>query len=378
MNMKCTISVLVSALFCYEVVAIPLFNRYPELTHTLAHIELAQLPTPLMRCSHLERVVGHPTIFVKRDDLTATGNLYGGNKVRKLEFLLADAVRTGAKSVITYGCVGSNHALATACYAHQLGLACTLMLKPQPNSWVVRQNLLLDRHFNAEIMLFPDNATRSAALEKMLAADADAYFIPTGGSVPLGAVGYVNAAFELREHIMSGAMPQPDVIYLPVGSCGTTAGLLLGLVLAQIPSKIIAVAVEPEDTADEFAHTVRKLFMQTNQLLNALSPSIPLVAFPEDQLTINKDFCGVAYGAWLPAGDVATALMLQAEGIVTEGTYSAKPIAALCADIAQGIRKQDDVVLLWNTYCGNDFSHITQSVDYKQLHAGVHTYFEEM
>jgi D-cysteine desulfhydrase len=252
------------------------------------------------------------------------------------------------------------------------------MLKPQPNTWVVRQNLLLDRYFGAEVVLFPDNATRTVALGQLLAADRDAYFIPTGGSTRIGALGYVNAAFELREQINKGVMPQPDVIYLPVGSCGTTAGLLLGLALAQLPIKIVAVGVEPEETPDEFAVTTRNLFREANQLLNSLSPSVPLVAFPEDQFKVTKDFCGPEYGAWIPEGDAATTLMLETEDIVTEGTYSAKPIAALCADIKNGVRSNDEVILLWNTYCGADFSHITKTVDYKCLNTGVHKYFKEL
>ena len=121
------------------------------------------------------------------------------------------------------------------------------MLKPQPNSPVVRQNLLLDKYFNAEIRTFANNKTRNVARDAVLQEMPIAYFFPTGGSIPRGAVGFVDAAFELKAQIEQGIIPEPNYIYLPLGSGGTTAGLLLGLKLANIRSVICAIEVEPEE-----------------------------------------------------------------------------------------------------------------------------------
>lgn len=358
--------------------AIPLFECYKELQEVIPHIQIAHLPTPVMRAHGVEKALQHGFMYIKRDDCTGSNGLYGGNKVRKLEFLLGDALHQGATKIITFGCVGTNHGLATACYACQLGLDCLLMLKHQPNSPVVRQNLLLDHYFNARIELFPNNEERWQALEERLAFDEHAYFFPTGGSVALGALGYVNAAFELKEQIAQGILPVPDRIYLPIGSCGTTAGLLLGLQIVGIPSRIIAVAVEPEEQPDEFYMNSKRLFYETNMLLHQACPEIPLYEFPDHQVMINKDFCGPDYGVWLPAGDDATRIMKESEAINLEGTYSAKAFAAVIADKHADDIQEDEVILLWNTYCGLDFSHVTTHIDYKELPHEIYHYFEEV
>ncbi|HEV2601050.1 MAG TPA: D-alanyl-D-alanine dipeptidase [Candidatus Babeliales bacterium] len=370
-------TIILSLLISFTAHAIPLFDAFPDLTSKIQYVALANLPTPIQRCNGLEKALDYNSIFIKRDDLTGSQDLYGGNKVRKLEFLLADAIDQNATDVITFGCTGTNHGLATACYCKQLGLNCTLMLKHQPNSPVVRQNLLLDYYFNAITTIFPSHKDRQAALEAMLENNKNAYFIPTGGSNPLGALGFVNAAFELKEQIKNGSMPEPDFIYVPTGSCGTTAGLLLGLTLANIQSKVVAVLVEPEEVEDAYKHYIRKLFIQINELLNSYSSTVPLVSFPRNQMIINKDFCGTEYGQWLRSGDDAARLLKGTENIIVEGTYSAKPIAALIADIANNARSKDQVVLLWNTYCGLDFSHLTKQVDYKKLNPDVQSYFED-
>jgi len=368
--------IVLCALWTLSSFCTPLFDQHRDLATKIPYIALAQLPTPVEECRNLEKALQHPHLFIKRDDLAGSDTLYGGNKARKLEFLLADAVQKGAKKIITYGCVGTNHGLATACYAHQLGLDCLLMLKHQPNSPVVRQNLLLDHYFGAEIALFANNAERNTAAQALLQSNDEIYFFPTGGSIPLGALGFVNAAFELKEQIEKGQLPKPDYIYIAIGSCGTTAGLLLGLTMANIDSKIIAVGVEPEWAPDCFLEKTKSLFADTNQLMHNLSDTIPLYAFPDTQLEINKRFCTTNYGVWTPETDAATALMIETEHIVMEGTYSAKVIVALQEDIQQSIRKPNDIILIWNTYCGLDFSHLTRTVNYKNLPAQVHGYFE--
>lgn len=377
--MKVKISLcVVSLFFCFDAQAIFLFDHFKELEDKIPYIKLANLPTPIQRCYNLEKVLQHDAIFIKRDDLTGFGDLYGGNKVRKLEFLLGDALKQGAKKIITYGCVGTNHGLATACYSSQLGLDCLLMLKHQPNSPVVRQNLLSDHYFKAKIEIFSNNVERNNELEKLLANNKDSYFFPTGGSVPLGALGFVNAAFELKEQIDKGEMPEPDVVYVPLGSCGTTAGLLLGFNLTNIHSKICAVTVEPEDRTGEFEDAIKKLFFETNMLLNGYTAAIPLLEFPEEQLRINRDFCGTEYGLWLQSTDDATLLMNNEEKINLEGTYSAKSFAALIDDSKNNVVRRNETILLWNTYCGLDFSHLTNTIDYKQLNPTVHYYFEDL
>lgn len=356
-----------------------LFKKFPHLQNTISHIPLCDLPTPVAKLHNLSEQTG-ASIFIKRDDLTGKQvggglRLYGGNKPRKLEFLLADAQAHNAKTIITYGCAGSNHALATAVYAHELGLKSILMLKNQPNSYVVRHNLLLDNYYGAQLKFFPNNTERSEAAQEILKNDASAYLIPTGGSNAIGVLGFVNAAFELTDQVTRKEIPEPDVIYVATGSCATTAGLLLGLQAAQMKSKIVAICVEPEESPDEFLVTIKQLFKQTNELLHRANASFPLFEFPEDALIMNKKFCGTEYGLFIPEGAAAISLFKDAENIKLEGTYSAKPIAAIIDDATQGFL-QDKTVLFWDTYCGIDYSHLTNMHDYKKLPQEFHTYFE--
>lgn len=369
--------IIIALVVSFRIQASDFFKQYQELKELVPYVNLGNLPTPIHRCYGLERFLQHSNIFVKRDDLSGSKGLYGGNKVRKLEFLLADAVKKGTKKVITFGGAGTNHGVATACYAQQLGLQAFLMLNFQPNSSVVRQNLLLNYYFGAKFAFFIDPEERKKSLDQLLESSTDYYFIPAGGSVPLGILGYVAAAFELKEQIKKGEISEPNVIYVPVGSGGTVAGLLLGCLLADIKTHIIAVAVAPEKTAYGFEFILKKLFLKTNQLLNSLSSRIPLIPFPDERLTINKEFVGTEYGEWLSIGKDATRTMKKEEGIVLEGTYSAKALAALVADCKSGVRKKDEVILFWDTYCGLDFSLLTANMNYTELPKEVHYYFEE-
>ena len=358
-----------------------LFKRFPQLQNKIPHISLCDLPTPIVRLETFGNRIGCNNIFMKRDDLTGKSmggglRLYGGNKPRKLEFLLADAIHRNAHTIVTFGCAGSNHALATAVYAHQLGLQSILMLKNQPNSYVVRHNLLLDNYYNAQLQFFPNNETRALAAQEILKADATAYLIPTGGSNQIGVLGFVNAAFELAHQIESREIAEPDVIYVATGSCATTAGLLLGLKAAHLKSKVIAVCVEPEEEPDKFLLDIKTLFKNTNEMLHNLDSSFPIIEFPENNLILNKKFCGTEYGLFIPETVVATTLFKDAENITLEGTYSAKPIAAIMDDAATGAL-QDKTILFWNTYCGIDFSHANNMHDYKKLPREFQKYFEE-
>lgn len=366
-----------------------LFTNYPELQNNLARIQFCDLPTPIIKLERFGGFVGYKNIFMKADSLTGKKisnneeinngfeNLYGGNKPRKLEFLLADAKAKGAETIITYGCAGSNHALATAVYAKEFGFKrCILMLKDQPNSPVVRHNLLLDSYCGVEFQFYHDNKTRRLAAERMMQNDPSIYFIPTGGSNAIGAIGFVNAAFELKEQIKQGFMPEPELIYIPIGSCGTVAGLLLGFQALGLESKIVAVAVEPEEIDNGFFVNTKKIFTRTNEFLHSLDSSFKIYEFPENKLIINKKFEGEQYGLFTPEAAEAIKLFGFTENIKLEGTYSAKPIAAIMDDLASGFIK-NETVLFWNTYCGIDYSDLTKSIDYKGIPQKFHKYFEE-
>ena len=342
----------------------------------------AILPTPVEQLKHFGTYIGCPHLYIKRDDLTGTKmgkgfRLYGGNKPRKLEFLLADARAKGAQTVITYGCVGSNHALATAVYAHELGLKSILLLKDQPNSYIVRHNLLLDHAHGAQLQFFANNHLRAAATEKLLAEDAHAYFIPTGGSNALGTVGFVNAAFELADQVKKGDLQEPDLIYIAAGSSSSAsvAGLLVGILAAGLHSDVVAVCVEPEEKDGDYLRRIRTLFLETNELLHAADASFPFFAFPTEKISLNKKFCGTQYGLLMPETKVTMEIGKNLENITLEGTYSAKVVAAIIDDAQAHAIDANSTILFWNTYCGIDFSHLCNWYDYKKLPPEFHIYF---
>jgi 1-aminocyclopropane-1-carboxylate deaminase/D-cysteine desulfhydrase-like pyridoxal-dependent ACC family enzyme len=356
---------------------IALFNKFPSLKEKIPHIELCSLPTPITQPETFNAKLGYPNLYIKRDDFSGSLSnatyLYGGNKPRKLEWLLADALHHDKKTVVTYGCAGSNHARATAVYAQKLGLKAVLLLKEQPNSEVVRENLLADLAAHAEIQAFETHEARNAKRDELLSSN-EVYFIPTGGSNALGCLGFVNAAFELYEQIRDGIMPEPQVIYLPIGSCATTAGLVLGLALNNSKIKVVAVAVEPEDAPGNYGKRVKQLFKEANELLHEADTSIPLIEFPEDLLSVNTKFSGSSYGLWAQEAALAVKLFMEYEGIILEGTYSTKPVSAFIEDVVQK-KLTDEVVLIWNTFCG--FAQVNPEHSYKELPQLFHKYFEE-
>jgi D-cysteine desulfhydrase len=356
---------------------IALFRYYPRLEDGLPYVSLGLFPTLVEKLDRVGNAIGLPGLYAKRDDLS--GSPYGGNKVRKLEFLLGGALRAKAREVITFGFAGSNHALATAVYAKQLGLASTSMLLPQVNSQYLRRNLLASHHFGAELHLYRNRAALSFALlckllRGKMKRGAFARIIPAGGSCPLGVVGYVNAVLELKEQILAGEMPEPDRVYVPMGSMGTSVGLALGLKVAGLKSQVIAVRVIGEQFAN--AAKAALLFDQTARFLNKLDPAFRRLSLSEDALIVRGDCIGEGYAHFTRQGVEAAELMKKEAGIILNGTYSAKAFSALVLD-AQSQALRGKTVLFWNTYNSRDLSGITAAIDYHDLPGEFHRYFQE-
>ena len=353
----------------------PLFRHYPLLKKRLPQIALATLPTPVEKLTRVGKALGLSHLYIKRDD--QSGTIYGGNKVRKLEFLLGDALRLKAKEVITFGFAGSNHALATAIYAQQLGLKCTSFLMPQVNAHYVRRNLLASHYHNAELRHCANPALLFLALSKKLLPDIfkrTIKMIPAGGSCPLGVIGYVNAAFELRDQILAGFLPEPDRIYVPMGSMGTSAGLTLGLKAAGLKSLVIPVRVIEEKMAR--TQKMRQLAGKTNSLLCKLAPTFPRVTFTRDDFGVRNNCLGLGYARFTEKAVAAAEHMKKTEGIILNGAYSAKAFSALVDD-AEGKIPLGETVLFWNTYNSRDLSAMTASLDHRHLPQAFHHYFEK-
>jgi len=334
-----------------------LFLAYPELRAKLPWMDLGNFPTPVQRLDHLD----HPDLWVKRDDLSS--QVYGGNKVRKLEFILAHVKRQRKTHVVTLGGIGTNHGLATAIYGRQSGVACTLVLFPQPVTSLVKQNLRLFQYYGARLVY------RSSLIKAVLAyyftqrlRYPGAYFLYPGGSNTLGTLGFVSAAFELKAQIDAGEAPEPSVIFCPVGSNGTMAGLTLGAHLAGLDSTVIGVRVS-------FSHlgpfpsctpaTVRALMSQTRRLLQKRLPGIGSGVLPEPVML--HEYVGNGYGFPTLRGQQAYQLLKDKQALHLDPTYTAKTFAAVL-EYCQTHRKGPGPVLYWHTYNSVDLSELAHSV----------------
>jgi D-cysteine desulfhydrase len=354
-----------------------IFDRYPRLAEWLNVVELARLPTPVDELPELARRLDAGRLFVKRDDLTA--DPYGGNKVRKLEFLLGKAYVDGAKSVMTFGGAGSNHALATAMYSRRLGMWPIAMLVPQPKEACVRRNLLLHLTVDTDLHLYPDKPRLKAGVtwqrtRRRLEDGVDLAVFPAGGSSALGATGYVNAALELAAQVDAGLLPCPDRVYVACGTMGTCVGLALGFALAGLNTRVEAVRVTEPDMASEAR--ARQLFSETVAFLHSLDPSVPAPRYSRRRLVLRHEFFGEGYGIHLPRDLEAADRFRAAAGVPLEGTYTGKAFAALLSDAATG-RLRGETVLFWDTYDSHDWDAAIRGLDYHRLPEEFHDYFEE-
>ncbi|MBN2702943.1 MAG: pyridoxal-phosphate dependent enzyme [Pontiellaceae bacterium] len=322
------------------------------------------MPTPITPLHHLAGAELCNTLSMKRDDLS--GAVYGGNKIRKLEFLLGEALAEGRKSVITYGAAGSNHALATAVCCREVGLHPISILAPQETSEHVRKNILMGCAVGAELHLcrsfteFPE-VTKQIVAECRDRDGVDPYIIPAGGSNAVGALGFVNAAFELAEQTL------PDIIYLPMGTGGTLAGLLVGLKLAGLKTHVEAVRVVNRDFRDK-SH-IQKLCSELCTKLNAASQ------IDESDIHIRDEFLGSDYGIPTPEGKAAVELFRQCEHVELENTYTGKTAAALLHDLNSGTLEGKSV-LYWNTLNSRNFSKEIEDMNYRNLPDEFHSLFQ--
>jgi len=326
---------------------IPLFSAFPQLSKRLSHCHLGLFPTPVAELAQLAKQFGRQGLYVKRDDLS--GNPYGGNKVRKLEFILADAVQKGIRKVVTTGAAGSNHALATAIYGQKLGLQVDLMLFAQSSTKEVCGNLLADFHAEARLHHADSYEEHLQMMEDFMRRAAErnekTYCILPGGSMPLGVLGYVNAAFELKAQIERGELPEPDEIFIAYGTMGTAVGLALGVSMAGLHSKIRAVRVVPDVVANE--EKFQELFETTKRLLRESDPAIADASFDSSILSVEHSFFGPGYGEATPEAFEAIELFEKFQQITLDLTYTGKAAAAFLAAASQTPR--DTNLLFWVT-----------------------------
>lgn len=302
-------------------------NKYREKLASFPRFELTFLPTPLARARNFERALGadSPQIWIKRDDMT--GLAFGGNKSRKLEYLVGDALSQGATALISEGAAQSNHARQAAAAAAIAGLKCVLVLDTRRGSELTG-NLLLDRLLGAEVRLVGDPDQRRPEMQRVAdelrAAGEKPYLTPTGGSVPIGALGYVNFVAELQGQLDQHDL-SPSRLYFATGSQGTQAGLMTGALLFDAPYEVRGVAVE--STTAQLASEAIPL---TNETLALLGCEARVTV---GDVSIDETQVGAGYAVPTEPGMEAIALLARTEAIVLEPVYSGKALAGLIADV---------------------------------------------
>jgi len=290
-------------------------------------------PTPVHELSALrEALGGGPRLLAKRDDTIPFG--FGGNKVRKLEYVLAEAIDAGADTLVTLGGLQSNHARATAAAAATLGMRCVLIINGSPQEKPTG-NALLERLLGAEVEYIPSRNERAEAsarvMERLQGEGAKPFLIPLGASTPTGAIGFVNAIGELV-----GQGLTPDVIVHAGSSGGTHAGLVAGAALMRLDTRIIAVSAD--DPADQIAATVRTIIRGIDELDDF-----------DGELEIDDTRVGDGYGIPTDASREAQTMLARREGIFVDHTYTAKAMAALIAYVREERFSSDETVLFWHT-----------------------------
>lgn len=319
-----------------------LASDFPVIGKCLPTMSLGELPTPVS----IERISLESMsrdVAVKHDDLT--GSPYGGNKVRKLEYVLARARDRGAKRVATFGGVGSNHAVATALYGGVAGFDCTCFLSHQSLTPGVGRALRFHQQHGTEVVRFATQRDEQIATLRKYLHGRSAWVIPLGGSSWLGSIGFVNAGLELAVQIRSGDIPTPARIYVALGTMGTAVGLALGIALAGLDIEVQAIRVTEQQVANEAA--ARHLIDKTAMLMRHYDSSIPADLSTRARLVCRNEFFAGGYGRSNAATEQAMEFAAEQLRLELESTYSGKAMAAMLQDLRAGYSAP---VLFWNTY----------------------------
>ncbi len=302
-------------------------ERMPGPASRLPHWRLGHAPTPVRR---LEGIAGGPAgVWLKDESVFGDGG-WGGNKVRKLEWLLPDAVRRGRRSILTFGGLGTNWGLATALYGRELGLEVALALVDQPRDRRVEAQLQRLRLSGAALHFTRTRARTVAALPALVARHTRGgrppLVLPPGGSSPLGVLGYVEVALELAAQVDAGELPEPERVIVPVGSGGTAAGLLLGLGMAGLSSRVLGVIVSDQPRLDPAGLAGRA--RAAARLLRKRGYPARIPEPDPGRMDVVRDWLGAGYGH--PTADSERAVTdAAATGLTLDPVYTGKAMAAL-------------------------------------------------
>jgi len=311
-----------------------IFKKFPALKWKLPNLSICKTPTPLLPMENLQKEINHENLWVKRDDLT--GDIYGGNKIRKLDFLLAEAVRKKVRVIATSGAIGSHHVLATCLYAKKFGIDTAAIQYPVPNNSHLKRNQeMIDNlarwKINIKTPLSLPLAYRE--LRKNLTNEGfkpdDLFIIPPGGTNPLGCIGYVNASLEIEEQRKEMGIEPFDFVFLPFGTGGTASGLETGFRLAMSPTRVVAVTVTSPAIANRW--TLEWLCESTRLLLSEKLGKLAWLMGKRRkgfEIQIESSYLGSGYAHYGIEEEKIIDMMFEKEGIEIDPVYSAKAMRA--------------------------------------------------
>ncbi|MHA1681532.1 MAG: 1-aminocyclopropane-1-carboxylate deaminase/D-cysteine desulfhydrase [Promethearchaeota archaeon] len=365
----------------------PLFHAFPGLLGKIPWVPLMDgVPTPVHELSSISANYPSHDVWIKRDDLTSS--IYGGNKPRKFEFLLGSALKQGKKTIVTAGGIGTNHGLATALFCKALGLKSHLFMFEQPLTWNIQQKLLMYIPLGTRLTKVRNyGGLVFRGLGTFLFKPRTFIMLPGGSPLfgigsPAGSLGFVNAAFELKEQVEREKMPEPDHIVIACGSTGSSAGLVLGCKLAGLKTKVIPVKVSESIVANP--GVIEKNAMKILKLMKKADPSVPGVTIKRgDDFIFADGFLGSKYGAVTPEALAAVDLVHEKEkkaGFHLETTYTGKACAAMFKFMREDIPDGHKTMLFWNTYNSVDLDYLlegTTNTSYTSLPKPFHGYFKE-
>jgi len=314
-------------------------SRFPR-------VRLCHAPTPLEFMPRLTEALGGPALWIKRDD--CTGLATGGNKTRKLDFLMGEALEQGADCIVTQGAVQSNHVRQTAAAATRLGLDCMVLLERRvPDvapDYETTGNVFLDHLFGAQMRFVEGGQDMNAAAEALgreLAEEGRRpYVIPGGGSNPVGALGYVSCALEILGQANDLGLRMDHVVHA-TGSAGTQAGLVVGLVGTNSGIPVLGISVrQPQERQEQMVHGLAERTAQHIGIAGGI---------PREAVVANSDHVGPGYGQSTPEMVEAIRLLARTEGILLDPVYSGKGMAGLIALIRAGRFREDENVVFLHT-----------------------------
>lgn len=356
-----------------------LFEAYPQVEDRVPWVSLGNFPTPVEKLSRLGEKLGHSSLWVKRDDLSS--DKMGGNKVRVMEFLLAQMKADGKKVAISPGALGSNQILASAIYGNQLGLDIVgIFFKQFPTDYMCK-HMLIDQCMGVEFhhvgnpyfvpLVILYHYLRKTDWRRL----SGPFYIPSFGSSATCALGYLNAMFELKRQVDAGEVPDPDYIFVTAGTGGTMAGIELGARLLNMKVRVVGVRITDWIACNE--RLVASIVNRAFRYLKKRGADLPPMKWKGSDISMIHEFFGGEYAKITNEGVNAKSLLAEVEDLVLDTTYTAKTMAAMIRRLEdQGLR--DKTVLFWHTYNTRDLSpFLDEAADPDRLPRSFQAYFKE-